>query len=153
MYAKDYVRADPVCVAPDDTLTTAIDGMVDNHQFDLWVVDAEKRFIGQIRASQFAKILVPVTVGSHFEIESAISADESVTESLEDAKKRIAPYLGRKVKDFTDHDVPIVRPDMPIATALMMLRGGIGRVPVVEAASNKLVGTLSMLTVFARIRG
>ena len=153
MYAKDYMREDPIHLTVDDTLSTAIDRMLDSHQLDLWVVDEEERFVGQIRAFQFAKMLVPVTVGSHFEMESAISADESVAESLADAKKKLSPYRDRKVKDFVDHDVPVARPDMPIATALMLLRGGIERVPVVDAASNNLLGTLSMLTILARIRG
>jgi CBS domain-containing protein len=152
MYAKDYVREDPVYVVADDTLSTAIDKMIDSHQLNLWVVDEEGRFVGEIRALQFAKILAPATVGSHYEIESEISAEESVAESLEDAKKRLEPYRDRKVKDFVDHDIPVARPDMPIATALMLLRGGLERVPVVEAASKKLLGTLSMLTVLSRIR-
>lgn len=152
MYAKDYAREDPFCVTVDDTLWTAIDRMLDSHQLDLWVVDEEGRFVGQIRAFQFAKMLVPVTVGSHCEIESALSDDESVAESLQDAKKKLSPYRDRKVKDFVDHDVPVARPDMPIATALMLLRGGLERVPVVEAASKRLLGTLSMLTILARIK-
>jgi CBS domain-containing protein len=86
-------------------------------------------------------------------MESEISADESVAESLEDAKKRLEPYRNRKIKDFVDHDIPVVRPDLPIATALMLLRGGVGRVPVVDAASKKLLGTLSMLSILSRIRG
>jgi len=151
MYAKDYIRKDPMTVGVDEKLSAAIQKMIDAHQLDLWVVDAEGRFVGEIRALQFARILVPVTVGSHYEMESLISDDESVAESLEDAKTRLAPYLSRKIKDFVDHDVPVARPDMPISTALMMLRGGLNRMPVVEADSNKLLGTLSMLTVLSRI--
>jgi CBS domain-containing protein len=152
MYAKDYMRDDPFTVTVDDTLATAIDQMVSKHQADLWVVDDSFRFVGEIRALQFAKLLVPVTVGSHYEIDSTISNDESVAESLDEAKARLEPYLDRKVKDFVDHQVPVVRPDMPIASALMLLRGGLVRVPIVEAGSARLLGTLSMLTMLARLQ-
>lgn len=152
MYAKDYMREDPFTVSVDDNLSTAIDLMVSRHQADLWVVDANFRFIGEIRALQFAKILVPVTVGSQYEIDSAISNDESVAESLEDAKQRLKPFLERKVKDYLDHEIPVVRPDMPIASALMLLRGGQVRMPVVDAETGRLLGTLSMLTMLAKLQ-
>jgi CBS domain-containing protein len=152
MYAKDYMRHDPFTVTVDDPLSTAIDQMVSKHQADLWVVDGAFRFVGEIRALQFAKLLVPVTVGSQYELESTITNDESVAESLEEAQQRLEPFLDRKVKDFVDHQVPVVRPDLPIASALMLLRGGMIRVPIVEAGSNRLLGTFSMLTMLERLR-
>ncbi len=152
MYAKDYMREAPFLVKAEDTLATAIDLMISKHQPDLWVVDDNFRFIGEIRAVQFAKILVPVTVGSHYEIDSTISNDESIAESIEDAQQRLAPFLDRKVKDYVDHEIPVVRPDLPIASALMLLRGGLIRMPVVETGSGRLLGSLSMLNILAKLR-
>lgn len=152
MRVKDCMREDPVYVKVDDTLAKAIDAMIASHQNDVWVVDGQQRFVGEIRSVQFAKILAPVTVGSHYEQESAISADESIAESLENARERMQPYLARKVDSFVNHDVAVARPDLPIGSGLMLLRGGMNRVPVVEAGSSRLLGTLSMLTVLARLR-
>ncbi|MBK1649071.1 CBS domain-containing protein [Rhabdochromatium marinum] len=152
MYAKDYMREDPITVFVDDDLSTAIDLIVERHQADLWVVDRDFRFIGEIRALQFAKMLVPVTVGSQYEIDSTISNDESIAESLEDAKQRLKPFLERKVRDYVDHEVPVVRPDLPISSSLMLLRGGLVRMPVVDAQSSRLLGTLSMLTILAKLQ-
>ncbi len=153
MYARDYMHEDPFTVSVDDNLSTAVEQMVGKHQADLWVVDGDYRFVGEIRALQFAKVLVPVTVGSQYEIESTISHDESVAESLADAQRRLEPFLDRKVKNYVDHEVPVVRPDLPIASALMLLRGGLVRMPVVDAGSGRLLGTLSMLTVLAKLQG
>ena len=152
MYAKDYMREDPITVFVDDNLSTAIDLIVERHQADLWVVDRDFRFIGEIRALQFAKMLVPVTVGSQYEVDSAISNDESIAESLEDAKQRLKPFLERKVRDYVDHEVPVVRPDLPISSSLMLLRGGLVRMPVVDAQTGRLLGTLSMLTILAKLQ-
>lgn len=152
MYAKDYMRDDPFTISVDDDLSTAIDQMVAKHQPDLWVVDENDRFVGEIRALQFAKLMVPVTVGTQYGINSAISNDESIAESLEQAQERLEPFLNRKVRDFVDHEIPVVRPDLPIASALMLLRGGLIRVPIVEAGTDRLLGTLSMLTMLARLR-
>jgi len=151
MQVKDCMRADPAYVRMEDTVATAIESMTSVHQNDLWVIDDQHRFVGEIRALQFAKVLAPVTVGSHYEVESSISADESIAESADSVRRRMEPYLQRKVEYFVDHDVPVARPDMPISTGLMLLRGGMSRVPVVEAGSNRLLGTLSMLTVMHRL--
>jgi CBS domain-containing protein len=125
--------------------------MLESHQLDLFVVDKKQRFVGELRALQFAKLLVPATVGPRYGMFSEISNSESTAENAEQVKSRIEPYLSRKVGEFVDHDVPVVTDDMPIAQVLMLLRGGQSRMPVVDAG-GKLVGVVSMLTVLGRIR-
>jgi hypothetical protein len=111
------------------------------------VVDEHHNYAGELNAFQLAKILLPhdarVFLGDH----PAAHPGETVADLVE----RLTPYLDRPVADFVDHDIPTVHPKTPLIEALLLLRGGVLRMPVTEGPDNKLVGALSVLTVMRRV--
>ena len=147
MYVQDIMQVNPTTVRKSDKLRAAVDLMTSNHLQTVMVVDDHHNYAGELNAFQLAKILLPhdarVFVGDH----PAAHPGETVADLVE----RLTPYLDRPVADFMDQEVPTVHPKTPLIEALLLLRGGVLRMPVTEGPENKLVGALSVLTVMRRV--
>jgi len=148
MYCRDYMRSAPVTVSADATIGDAIKTMIQEGQQHVMVVEGDGRFVGEIDAHQLAKVLAPAAVGSDLVIRRAVSSEASAAENADEVKARLSKHIERKVRDFAQHDLAIVGPDLPIGDVIMLLRGGSERMPVVE--NGKLVGTISMLSILER---
>jgi CBS domain-containing protein len=147
VYVQDIMQVNPTTVRKSDKLRAAVDLMTSNHLQTVMVVDDHHNYAGELNAFQLAKILLPhdarVFVGDH----PAAHPGETVADLVE----RLTPYLDRPVADFMDQEVPTVHPKTPLVEALLLLRGGVLRMPVTEGPENKLVGALSVLTVMRRV--
>jgi len=147
VYVQDIMQVNPTTVRKSDKLRAAVDLMTSNHLQTVMVVDDHHNYAGELNAFQLAKILLPhdarVFVGDH----PAAHPGETVADLVE----RLTPYLDRPVADFMDQEVPTVHPKTPLIEALLLLRGGVLRMPVTEGPENKLVGALSVLTVMRRV--
>ena len=147
MYVQEIMQVNPTTIRKSEKLRAAIDLMTANHMQALMVVDNHHNYAGELNAIQLAKILLPhdarLFVGDH----PAAHPGETVA----DLVQRLTPYLDRQVADFVDHEIPIVHPKRPLIEALLLLRGGVLRMPVTEGPENKLVGALSVLTVMRRV--
>jgi CBS domain-containing protein len=141
------MQVNPTTVRKSDKLRVAIDLMTSHHLQAVMVVDDSHNYAGELNAFQLAKILMPhdarVFVGDH----PAARAGETVA----DLVQRLTPYLDRPVADFMDQEVPTVHPKTPLVDALLLLRGGVLRMPVTEGPEHKLVGAISVLTVMRRV--
>jgi CBS domain-containing protein len=126
------------------TLGEALARMIKHHMQQLLVVNAEGVFLGEVTTFTLAKLLLPQTTGAEQ------SREEAQLETVGDVDDRITPHLGRRVADFVEHELPAVNPDTPLSTALRLLADGKLRLPVIDPATNKLVGVISPLTVLRR---
>lgn len=143
MFCESVMHAGPTHIHRDAHLHEAVDLMAERHMQVLMVVGQDDRFVGELSVNQFAKALLPRSVFLEYEGHE----DEAQRETLADVVSRLTPYLERPIADFIDHDVPVVRPKTPLIDALMLLRGGALRIPVVDGPNDRLVGAISMLTV------
>ena len=148
MYVADIMQANPTVIQRKARLGEAIDLMANRHMQALLVVDDDHRFIGEISALQLAKILLPANARAFVGDRPEASADETVPDLI----ARLRPYLDRPVSDFVDHEVPTVHPRTPLTEALLLLRGGVLRMPVTEGPDDKLVGAGSVLTVLRKVK-
>lgn len=148
MYVRDIMQANPTVIQRKAPLGEAIDLMATRHRQALLVVDEEHRFVGELSALQLAKILLPTNARAFVGDRGNAAADETVP----DLVARLRPYLDRPVSDFVDHDVPTVHPRTPLTEALLLLRGGVLRMPVTEEPDDRLVGAVSVLTVLRAVK-
>ena len=149
MYCDSIMQTEPTHIHRDAPLHEAVAMMAAKHMQVLMVVKDDHEFVGELTIGQFAKALVPRSMGLDPEQDHAAEAQ---SETLADVAGRLKPYLNRQVLDFVDHDVPVVRPTTPLIDAVMLLRGGVLRIPVVDGPRNTLVGAVSMLTVMRAVQ-
>ena len=126
------------------TLGDALARMIKHHMQQLLVVNAKGVYLGEITTFMLAKLLLPDLHGRQQ------TQDEAQLETVADIDDRITPYLGRKVGDMLVHESPIVNPDTPLSEAMALFTAGKLRLPVVDPATNELVGVISPLTVLRR---
>ncbi len=118
--------------------------MIKHHRQQLLVVNANNEYVGEITTFTLAKLLLADTG------DRAPTHEEAEQETVVDVDDRIAPYLGRQVREFAEHDLPIMHPDTPLGTAIRLLAGGKLRLPVVDPETKKFVGAISALSVLRR---
>lgn len=126
------------------TLGEAVAKMVKHHMQQALIVTEDGEYAGEISTFTLAKLLLPQG------LDHPQTQQEAEEESAIDVDDRITPHLGRKVRDFAEHDLPIMRPDTPLVQALELLAAGKLRLPVVDPETNKLIGVISSLTVLRR---
>lgn len=136
-------------IRKDATIAEAVKMMTQKHLQYLLVVGPHDEFIGELSALQFAKLLLPPSVGLQFGVHMEAAKDESIDVMAE----RLRHHHHRPIADFIDHDIPVVRPDTPLIDALMLLRGGAVVLPVVEGPHSKLIGVVSMLKILRLVEG
>ncbi len=149
MLCRDFMHQPPTHVRQSATLEEAIELMFDRHIQPLLVTDDEDRFVGEIQSLQFAKLLLPASVGLAFGVHNT----DDLGKSVADLNERLKPHLSRPIREFIDHDIPVVLEKAPLIDALMLLRGGVVRVPVLDAPGGKLIGAISMLTILRTVMG
>jgi CBS domain-containing protein len=124
------------------TLGEALARMVKHHMQQLLLVNEAGEFVGEVTTFTFAKLLLKDG--------SETTQEEAEAETVSDVDERIVPHLGRRVRDFAEHDLPVVSPDTPLMEAVRLLAAGKLRLPVVDPTTNKFVGVISPLTVLRR---
>lgn len=144
MFCRHYmVRATPT-VLDTATLAEAMAIMIKHHRQQLLVINASNEYVGEITTFTLAKLLLADTG------DRPPTTEEAELETVVDVDDRIAPYLGRQVREFAEHDLPIMHPDTPLGTAVRLLAGGKLRLPVVDPKTNQFVGAISALSVLRR---
>ncbi len=150
MICRDIMYENPHVVQANAPLVEAMTIMMDRHIQEILVIDEQRCFLGEFTAIQFTKMLLPKEPGlPHFGSEAHVKAGKE--RQRNDLQARLRPYLHRTVHDFMDTNLPVVYPDTPFADALLLLRGGVLRLPVVEKDSRTLVGSISILSVLGAI--
>jgi CBS domain-containing protein len=124
------------------TLGEALARMIKHHMQQLLIVNEAGEFVGEVTTFTLAKLLL--TNGS------GPTREEAEAETVSDVDDRIMPHLGRRVRDFAEHDLPVVNPDTPLMDAVRLLASGKLRLPVIDPSTNKFVGVISPLTVLRR---
>lgn len=147
MLVRHYMVRSAVAISTvveSATLGEAVAKMVKHHMQQALIVTEDGEYAGEISTFTLAKLLLPQG------LDHPQTQKEAEDESAIDVDDRITPHLGRKVREFAEHDLPIMRPDTPLVEALQLLAAGKLRLPVVDPDTNKLIGVISALTVLRR---
>ncbi len=147
MLCKHFmVRSDAALskVSDSATLGQALAQMVKHRRQHLLVTDADGHYVGELTTFILAKLLLPD------DKDTPQTREEAELESINDLDDRIMQHLGRHVRDFVTRETPLMQPDSPLSDALRLLSRGALRLPVVDPATNKLVGVISALTILRR---
>ena len=144
MLCRHYMVRSTPTVLDTATLAEAMAIMIKHRRQQLLVVDAKDEYVGEITTFTLARLLLPQNG------DGELSQEEAEQETVVDVDDRIAPYLGRRVSEFAEHDLPIMHPDTPLAHAIKLLASGKLRSPVVDPKTNKFVGAISSLSVLRR---
>ncbi len=150
MYVRNVMLVPATQIRSDATMGEALELFQKWHVQNILIHGPGGEFLGEIKATQFAKMLIPEGAGLEA-LDVGGHEAEARRETYTDLQHRLEAHLKRPVTNFMDHDVPSVTPDTPLMDALILLRDGGLRIPVVEGPDNKLVGSLSLLTVLRRI--
>ncbi len=151
MFCRDIMYDNPHHVQATAALADAIGLMMDRHIQEIFVVDGDHIFLGELTAIQVTKMLLPKDQLGVPHFGSETHAQAAKERKIDHLRDRIKPYLHRQVEDFMDSNLPSVYPDTPFADAILLLRGGVLRLPVVERDSHKLVGSISVLSILGSI--
>jgi CBS domain-containing protein len=147
MLCKHFmVRSESALSKVSDTATLGqvLAHMVKHRRQHLLVTDDKGHYVGEMTSSTLAKMLLPD------ETAAPQTREQAELETINDVDDRIMPHLGRHVRDFVTRETPLMQPDSPLSDALRLLSRGALRLPVVDPATNKLVGVISALTILRR---
>lgn len=126
------------------TLAEVLAKMIKHHTQQLLLVNEAGEYKGEVSTFALAKLLLPPERGL------PQTREQAELETLRDVDDRITPHLARRISEFAECDTPIMHPDTPLSEALKLMAEGRLRLPVVDPATNQLVGVISPLTVLRR---
>ena len=125
------------------TVREAIDLLIEQHMYNLPVVDKDEVFVGAISTKRLTGLLLPASLSMKHGLEHA----GFMRDNLEDLRERLAKVNSHTIEQYIAKDITVVYPDSPLMDALLLLYHKFIRIPVVERDSRRLVGGISFITV------
>ena len=126
-----------------NTVREAIDLLIEQHMYNLPVVDNDEVFVGEISTKRLTGLLLPASLSMKHGLEHA----GFMRDNLEDLRDRLAKVNTHTIEQYIAKDITVVYPDSPLMDALLLLYHKFIRIPVVERDSRRLVGGISFITV------
>jgi len=149
MDCQSIMHTPPTHLRQNATVDEAILCLLDNHMYAVPVTDDDDILVGEINVARLTCLLLPTSLS----VERGLRRLRFVRETLSELRGRLDRVKNRPISEFIDRKVSFVYPDSPIIDALLLLRDGAIRVPVVEPGSRRLVGAISFLTVLRAVEG
>ena len=119
------------------------DLLIEQHMYNLPVVDKDEIFVGEISTRRLTGLLLPASLRMKHGLEHA----GFMRDNLEDLRDRLAKVNNHTIEQYIAKDITVVYPDSPLMDALLLLYHKFIRIPVVERDSRRLVGGISFITV------
>jgi predicted transcriptional regulator len=144
----DIMHSPPTRLYVDNTVEEAIDLLVENHMYNLPVVDRDEVFVGEISVMRITGLLLPVSLS----MDGGLKNAGFMRESLEHLKQRLDAVSKESIMPHIATDITVVYPDSPVINALMLLYHKYIRIPVVSRDSRRLVGGISFITLLRAMK-
>jgi hypothetical protein len=120
------------------------------------VVEPGNRYLGVFAKSRLLGLLLPAIVAAEQSLPQLGSGPlpdlSGWQDQLPEVHKRLAAISDYLVGPCADTTVPVVAPDWPVVTAVLMVFRTRNFVPVVEPETGVLVGMISTWDAIAQIR-
>jgi CBS domain-containing protein len=136
-------------LAAGDTVADATARMLADRVTGLPVVDGDGRLVGMFRLDRLLGLLLPKAALLGYGVEDLTF----VGETLDQLRERLSEFDDRPVREFTVKPDHVVHPETTPLEIVLLLYRGANNVPVVDAASGRLVGMTTARDVLASLQG
>lgn len=143
MECRTIMRSPATRLYLHNTVREAIDLLIEQHMYNLPVVNKDEIFVGEISTKRLTGLLLPASLSMKHGLEHA----GFMRDNLEDLRDRLTKVSDRTIGQYIAKDITVVYPDSPLMDALLLLYHKFIRIPVVERDSRRLVGGISFITV------
>ena len=139
MGCSSIMTASPVTLRGDDSVAQAAEVLLNKRFIILPVVDADGRYLGLFGAFELLRALLPrAATINHLIPDLGFMADD-----LPVLREKFGELRTQRIAAHLRTDLPVLRPDTPIVEALLLFYRERSTLPVVEAASGRLLGVVS----------
>lgn len=151
MTCQNVMQPDPVTVAESVPLGEALDLLFRRRIAVLPVIDARGRYRGMFGVAAFLSSLLPraALLDEHAELTDL----GFVHDSLDTLKDRVAGRLREPVSAFMDRELQPLAPHDSLAEILLRLHRDRRALPVVDAASGRVLGLVTHQSVLSALTG
>lgn len=149
------MTTNPVVIKQTESVAKAMRMLLDNRLLGLPIIDDDGRYVGMFLRSRLVALLLPTIVQLEERLPEVSRLLELgfMSDTLEDAHDRFQKVAADPVGKYLQTDTPILRLDTPVMNAVLYLYRTRSYLPVVDEASNKLLGVVSTWDVLGRIAG
>jgi CBS domain-containing protein len=152
---RSIMTTNPVVIKHTESVAKAMRMLLDHRLLGLPVVDDDGRYLGMFLRSRLVALLLPTIVQLEERLPEVARLIELgfMTDTLDDAHDRFQRVANDPVSKYLQTDTPILRLDTPVMNAVLYLYRTRSYLPVVDEASGKLLGVVSIWDVLGRIAG
>lgn len=134
------MHADPLTVTEDVTVGETASLLAEKRFRSIPVVDGNGKMLGQFGVSNLLKLAIPASAA----VKGGLRSADFMSDSIKDLQRRLADDWHKPVGDYCDNDTATLSPDDSLThTVLCIADGKQDNIPVVDPASNRLVGIIS----------
>lgn len=154
MTCAAIMRRDPPVLYPTDTVGLAVERLLSERMLALPVIEPDRRYIGMFAKSRLLGLLLPAVVATESALPSMGRIPDLgfLRDYLPEMHDRLRALSDHPVSRYVDRSAPVLRPDSPIAAAVLQVFRTRNFVPVVDEETGKLAGLISTWDTIARIR-
>ncbi len=152
---REIMDPSPSALGPEDTVARALDLLLERRQLAVPVVDASGKYLGMFAKSRLFGLMLPGVVAIEEQLPNAarISDLAFLAEEFRVLRERYAGLSDHRVGEFVDAGAPSVRPDTPVAEAVLLIFRTRNFLPVVEPSDGRLMGMVSTWDILERLKG
>ncbi|QYZ66275.1 MAG: CBS domain-containing protein [Gammaproteobacteria bacterium (ex Lamellibrachia satsuma)] len=147
MTAISLMDPSPTVLKPTDTISTAVQEIMQHRYRQVPVVTEDGGFLGVFGVNCLLKLVLPKAAV----MEKGLTSLSFVYESLGDLHQRLKDMEHEPISICMKQDVEIVTPDTPLVETLLVLYRNRTSIPVVDPENNKLLGMISYWDVGEKI--
>lgn len=146
MTVRSIMTAQPLTLRSDDTVARATELMLTHHYLILPVVDAAGRCVGMFDMWDLLGLMLPKAAT----LDGLVPDLGFLGDDLPGLQSRMAEVGSQPVGPLARPDLPLLKPDMAVVEALLLLYRNRTTLPVVDA-DNYVIGVLSYWDALAAI--
>ena len=140
MTCSTIMHAEPITVTENVTVGETVKLLAEKRFRSIPVVDGEGKMLGQFGVTNLLKLAIPTSASTKGGMRSA----DFMNDSIEDLQRRLSDDWNNPVCDYCDNDTQTLAPDDSLTRTIMCIASGKqDNIPVVDPASNRLVGIIS----------
>lgn len=144
---------EPPVLAHDVTIANALHQLAHNRMLAMPVVDPEGRYLGMFGRSRLFELILPKVVAIDTDLPNLARLPDLsfFPDDLGLVHERLREFAADSVGTHLDTKVPVLHPDTPIVATLFLLYRTRNFLPVVDKASRRLVGLVTIWNAIAAI--
>ncbi|MFT7517712.1 MAG: CBS-domain-containing membrane protein [Myxococcota bacterium] len=134
------MHSEPLTVTENVTVGETATLLAEKRFRSIPVVDGDGKMLGQFGVSNLLKLAIPASASAKGGLRSA----DFMSDGIKDLQRRLADDWHKPVGTYCDNDTETLAPDDSLTqTVLCIANGKQDNIPVVDPASNRLVGIIS----------